>query len=789
MHPTQQPIAIDVPGSADEALGLLEQIETQLARLQSAQAGGADQLAQIDRRWSELLHREAQVSEAFGRLDQQERWFASQVAELERRQGDLAAREASVGFERLEFDRQRQSVVDLVTARREADAEIARLGGELETIRRESASRRAELEARAASIEREKQALAQQVQRLEAELSDRTDLVERSELEAAIERSQSLETRLADRERSAAATEQTMSRRLAGLERSLAAAKSAVEEATRRTEDSEATAANSRRLGEQVTALEAKLAAAERTDQTQRTEVERLRSELERAREEVSSLRRPGEADEQARTERLGKAKALEEEAAGLRTRLDRSESECASLRGALEKSRESASQHERRIATLQRQLDHQASQDDAATRLESELAAVRGRFDKASKRITELEQSLKDAETSRNGLEAEIAKFRSQTEPAPQARQEADADAAGLEALEASLEQAKAALRERDARIEALAADLRAARESSRDASNVEVGKLQEKARQLARIANLLRSRRDRLHRLRVALRGRVRQGRETAVGGSTATESVVARPSGQAALHELRQVQQKREELRQIQKFLADSEVRMVRRWATRSAASLAMVVTLFVAGLCAAAWVASDHVWPAPGTASVDMIARGAKGQPLDPRLADEWKQWHAAILADPIFAEEVATRLAARGLSPSDASTVAALLERDLEIDSDGPGRMRLVLKGEDRRLLPPVLDTVATTLAAESASQAPRRPDRTPAIVIGERARDGRIAYSLLDPRPVDEQRVVHAGVLAGSGLAIALAVAVPAAFLLRRVRRVVPEEDLGALAN
>jgi len=759
MHSIQHHPAVQVPGSTDEALGLLGEIESQLARLQSAQAGGAGQLEQIDRRWQELLQREARIAEAFGRLEQQERWFAAQVAELERRNGDLSAREASIGFERLELDR-RRSVEDLASSRQHADRQIALLESRLEEVRREAASRRADLEARAAAIEQERRRLQEEVRRLQRTLSERPDPVVREEHEAAVERARSLETRLADRERTAAAAERTLSRRIAGLERSLADAKKGLADANDRAGRSAETTARAEALAKQVTSLESKLREAEKTAASQAREVERLGTELEQARE-ASAARRASDA---AAERHLAKARSLEEEAAGLRSRLDRSESECASLRGELEKSRESASQHRRRIATLQRQLDHQAAG-----------------FDTASKRVSELEIALGEAESARRDAEEELGRLRSQPAPASAADREIGADR--LETLESGLEKAKAALQERDARIETLAADLRAARESTRETNDAESARLQHKARQLGRVATMLRSRRDRLKRVRDVLRDRVRRSRDAGAG------TAPPRPTGQAALHELRQVQQKREELRQVQKFLADSEVRMVRRWATRSAASLAMIGTLFVAGLCAAAWVASDHLWPAPGTASVDLIARGGKGQPLDPRLADGWKAWHAAILADPIFAEDVAKRLEARGVAPGDATTVAAMLQRDLKIDSDGPGRLRLVLSGEDRRLLPPVLDTVATTLAAESASQAPRRPDRTPAIVIGERSRDGRIAYSLLDPRPLDRERVMHAGVLAGGGLAVTVAIAVPAMFLLRRVRRIVPEEETVSPAN
>lgn len=788
MQPTIHPAAPFVPetdfGCPQQAMGLLGDVEQHLARLRAAQSGQDRELEAVRARWQELAQREAMVAEGFARLEAGERWLRGAMEAIERRQADLMSREGVVGFDRLEVSRQAQALEEMTVRHARQEQAIAALSEALADARAKTDADRARLEGEVASLAGDRASLVRRLRETEARLDAlRTGDEERSQISkglsvrledaqqqlaeanARAERQQVEAARLREQHRGVESKVRDLEQRLAASDAAAALTRRSLEEKLAQTErlleGQRAELVESRSGGVEAEALRHRLASLEQSlaDARVEADAERVRTtDLRRQLESATAARREDEVRRNASTE-------LQEELAGVRTRLDRSESEAASLRGELEQAKSRIERETRTIATLQRQLDQQAASSSEIESARRALAEANGRLEASSRRAVELEAEV---ESLRTRIEAERA-----TTPASSAE---------VERLERELSSAKSMLVERDARVQALAAEVREARNARGTADTGEASRLQERARQLSRAAELLRVRRDRLHRLREALRRRVK-------GLARPTPQVEApRTSGQSTLIELRQLQAKREELRQVQKFLAESEVRLVRRWAVHRGASLGMLAGVFAVVLAVAGWMAADLVWPVRGTASVDLIARGAKGQPIDPRLAEGWGTWHAALLGDPLFAEQVAERLAARGAAPSDPAKVGAMLSKDLKVDADGPGRLRLVLSGEDRNALPVVLDTVATSLAKESAAQASRRPDQTPAIVVGERTKEGKIAYSLLDPRPIDATQLTRAGLVAGGLLACSVVIGVAATLILRRVRRIMGTEEHPSLA-
>lgn len=796
MQPTIHPAAPFAPendfGCPQQALGLLGDVEQHLARLRAAQSGQDRELEALRGRWQELAQREAMVAEGFARLEAGERWLRGAMEAIERRHADLIGREGVAGFDRLEVSRQAQALEEMTIRHARQEQAIAALSEALAEARAAADADRARLEGEVASRSGDRAALARRLRETEARLDAlRTGDEERSQIakglsvrledaqkelaeaNARAERQQVEATRLREQQRSVEVKVREMEQRLSAGDASAAAARRSLEERLAQTErlleGARSELVESRKGGAEVEELRRRQASLEQSLADARVEADAERdrtTDLRRQLESANAARREDEIRRSASTQ-------LQEELAGIRTRLDRSESEAASLRGELEQAKSRIERETRTIATLQRQLDQQAASSAEAEAFRLELAEANARLDASSRRAVELESEV---ESLRTRIEQDR-----QTTAATSATFVAVPNAE-VERLERELSSAKAMLVERDARVQALAAEVREARNARGTADAGEASRLQERARQLARAAELLRVRRDRLHRLREALRRRVK-------GLARPTQEVEApRTSGQSTLIEIRQLQAKREELRQVQRFLAESEVRLVRRWAVHRGASLGMLAGVFAVVLAVAGWMAADLVWPVRGTASVDVIARGAKGQPLDPRLADGWGTWHAALLTDPLFAGQVAERLAARGATPSDPAKVGAMLSKDLKVDVDGPGRLRLVLSGEDRNALPVVLDTIATSLAKESAAQASRRPDQTPAIVVGERTKEGKIAYSLLDPRPIDATQLTRAGLITGGLLACSVAVGIAATLVLRRVRRIMGTEEHPALA-
>lgn len=788
MQPTIHPAAPFVPetdfGCPQQAMGLLGDVEQHLARLRAAQSGQDRELEALRARWQELAQREAMVAEGFARLEAGERWLRGAMEAIERRQADLMSREGVVGFDRLEVSRQAQALEEMTVRHARQEQAIAALSEALADARAKTDADRARLEGEVASLAGDRASLVRRLRETEARLDAlRTGDEERSQISkglsvrledaqqqlaeanARAERQQVEAARLREQHRGVESKVRDLEQRLAASDAAAALTRRSLEEKLAQTErlleGQRAELVESRSGGVEAEALRHRLASLEQSlaDARVEADAERVRTtDLRRQLESATAARREDEVRRNASTE-------LQEELAGVRTRLDRSESEAASLRGELEQAKSRIERETRTIATLQRQLDQQAASSSEIESARRALAEANGRLEASSRRAVELEAEV---ESLRTRIEAERA-----TTPASSAE---------VERLERELSSAKSMLVERDARVQALAAEVREARNARGTADAGEASRLQERARQLSRAAELLRVRRDRLHRLREALRRRVK-------GLARPTPEVEApRTSGQSTLIELRQLQAKREELRQVQKFLAESEVRLVRRWAVHRGASLGMLAGVFAVVLAVAGWMAADLVWPVRGTASVDLIARGAKGQPIDPRLAEGWGTWHAALLGDPLFAEQVAERLAARGAAPSDPAKVGAMLSKDLKVDADGPGRLRLVLSGEDRNALPVVLDSVATSLAKESAAQASRRPDQTPAIVVGERTKEGKIAYSLLDPRPIDATQLTRAGLVAGGLLACSVVIGVAATLILRRVRRIMGTEEHPSLA-
>jgi chromosome segregation ATPase len=813
-HPVNAvPIATDF-GCVDQTMGLIRDLEQELDRIRHAQSGQAAEFEAMRSRWGELFDRESSLSQGFAALEERERWLAAQAGAIERRANDLAARETAFGFDRLELDR-RLREIEVLDARHVASDEAAQaLERELDRVRTDAASERSDLTRRIGELDAQRRQLADAVASLESTLKEAQSRRDAAESESVKTIKQHLAERTAEVARLESGRAETerlaleADRRIAALESKLRETKSTLEASKAElakaqkqageTADAVSLAAEAQA---RIAGLEQGLAAEKAAAETERAAAASLREELDRAKSAAKRL----EAAAQGAVDR--KSKELTSELAGAKSRLDRAESEAASLRRELTDAKTQIERDSKRMASLQRELDEQAAAGKETESYRTRIATLEQQCDASRVRAVALESELESGREALVQAKADRARFEKELASVKAAKATPDPKAfAENQRLEARIRDLASTVAERDARLEVLAKELEAARAAAKaasattstaapvgagegEASREQAERLQEKVRQLGRYATMLRLRRERLRRVRQALSER--RSRLDVSAGSTGAEAPAgagSSGSSQAMLQELRQVQAKREELRQVQRFLAESEVRMVRRWASRRGLSLAMSVTLFLGAIFAGAWFAVDFVWPTPGTASVDLIARGPKGQPLDPRLADGWKAWHTALFSDPLFADEVSKRLATRGVEPNDPASVAEMLNKDLAVDSDGPGRLRLVLTGPDRARLPILLDTVATTLAAESAEQATRRPDQTPAIVLGDRVREGKVAYSLLDPRPVDLEQVSRAGMLAGGMAGIATILAIPTILVLRRVRRVIEVDQTPLVA-
>lgn len=833
MHPTAANPSSFSAGSdlcpTADVLPLIEFVEQQLAQIRDAQGQHERHLADAQRQAAMLDGREQELRQAWAALEERQRFLQANAIEIERRAASVAAAESVSGFDRMAMLQHCRSLEDALeraaAEQRSIEAEAQSLRDasgrfaaertrheqELEALRR----RRDELEGSIAGLRRDLDgergrtaAAERERQRIAAELADakaglakadaasreasarlaaaESEVAERRRAEQTLTGTiEALRGRIRDRESASSEAAAQAAAQLAAAERELAAMKASL--------------AEGRSSLERASRLEGELAGLR---ENQRKQVEALESSLTQANARLAEETRLRQALEQQAAVATSTAARERSELAAAATRVERAENAAAGLRRELAQSRQEASEAQSRIRTLQRQLDAAAGEsggdalEDRIKSLEETLAARNDAAETLETRLAEADAALAAAKSNQSRLEQELGEAREQAASERTERQrlaESIADRenapaapapAGLAALKAEI----AVLTSRLAESEAKAVDLARRLEERRSLPSSEPGvvdtaALQERVRQLAKIAALLRHRRDRLQKVRAALAIRRRGAMER--GDAAAAAS----PAGGAVLAELRQLQVKQEEFRRARKHLAECETRMIRRWSVHRGAGYGMLVTLFVAALCVGSWMAADLAWPSPGTASVDLMARTAKGQVLAGPSALAWREWHEAQLKDPTVLGKVASRLAARGLSPSDPAALAAMLDKGLRLDSDGPGRLRLVLAGDDRRSLSPILDTLATTLASESLAAAPTRPDAAPAIVLGDRTRDGRVAYSLLDPRPLETRQFARAGIVAGGAMIFASGVGFVATLMLRRSRRVLAEPEVEPTAE
>ena len=416
----------------------------------------------------------------------------------------------------------------------------------------------------------------------------------------------------------------------------------------------------------------------------------------------------------------------------------------------------------ESRIAELESALEQASTGGVDEASMQSAVDAVRGPLEA---RIRELEAMASDPaaiDAATAPLLAEIETLRSEME-----NLEGPEGAASTAELEAFAERCRRAEQRSDELETALSMT------NDRGQAQEMAKKLRAKAERINAAARHL----DRRKRRLAAVKGRVRS-RESE-GGGTAT------------FHELQRLEAQRKELSQVREFLSRSEQQMVRRWARSR--SVAMVAWLGVlAAVCVVgSWFAVSEIVPVAGTATVELRATPRDGGVLSNDAASSWREWHEALATDPAFVQAVGRRLSARGLMPKGGETgLATMLVEDLQFETDGPGRLRLVLEGADRRVLPTTLDAIATTMASESARQAPRRADGARAALSGDQPTTAGGGYARLIGGEMPAALLSLIGMIAGASIVTSLLVIGLVYLTLSRSKRIFDashDEDEGVI--
>ena len=533
-----------------------------------------------------------------------------------------------------------------------------------------------------------------------------------------------------------------------------------------------------------------------------RTDIDEQRGAITNARAETEDARRALEEDEKNLSSRCKKIDADLESLREGRVALSKREEELDARATELESQ---AEKFEKRLGELEKEREELLAQKSEAEnsvaaneakieQAENDLADAMKRAESSEARFQELngqcESLSNDADKARSQLRmagerlAELADVVS--EQSPQLEQGAAAIASMQEQARtiADLEKRLAEVPVTDEKSLELQEAYKKAQKRANELEEALViaqdkGQAQEFAKQLRSKAENLSEFAHHLQRRKLRL-NTLRQGMK---GSEKSDES-------QSTFRSLQRLKTQQEDLKQARKCLVVSEKAMLSKWARPRA--FASVVWLSAMLFCVGggAWLVVENMMSSPGRATVDLVASTRSGRPLENTSLTEWMQWHKALPTDPAFVNVVAKRLSTRGLNPMGGEeAVAQMLVQNLALDSDGPGRLRLILEGDDKHILSSQLDVIATTMASESARQAPRREQSARAMIVGEKNSTGRVQYASLAPSMIDSAFLMRYGIVVGVGMTLALALAAGVYAVLRRAKRIFEESEMGFEPN
>ncbi len=753
---------VTTPPSTGEGdvLSLIADVERHLDRIRSVQSRQESEFA-------DLTERQRRIAAAESSLEGRRRELDEVAAELARAQATNDAARAAVDRRRDELEGREKSLGE------ELDA-LAATRSELDDLREGLDVRAREIEMQVDDVVAREQEVRGRVEEAEAARVDAENRL--AEVTAALTAGEASFAALTERHAALELERDASARDLEDAVRARDEAVEAMRHAVGRHEQEmaeahEATQRYREALEDVGRRLEATESASESARSALETEVARLEGRCRELDEELVG-RAAVIAEMQASVAELEDAVATRD------ARIESQDVTMAELEGRARDSESAMATAETRIEELearteedQRQLRLAGSKLMELARVVSEQAPRLERGAEAMALVSELESEIErlraeardvagpDVEAIRGPLDARILELERDLESArsqavdPAAMQAAVEEATA--ALRAELEEARTSadgdvvarsryeqVKDRCRRAERRSDELETALSLTNDRGQAQemAKRLRHKAERIGDFARHLDRRKARLTALRSALR----------------KQEAVAGPGGGTTFHELQRLEAQRRELEQVREFLSRSEQQMVRRWARPRSVVTVAWLTVMLAISTAAGWLGGTRFMPMPGAATVSLAAAPMNGRTLDAEAVAAWEAWHTALATDPAFVSLVAGRLGARGLMPPGGEpALASMLAEDLTFEHEGHGRLRLVLSGDDARTLEPTLDAIATTMASESARQAPRRIDGARATLPTERVTGGGLGYAMLVSGPYGQDALLRMGAIAG----------------------------------
>ncbi|MBL8887292.1 MAG: hypothetical protein JNK16_11575 [Phycisphaerales bacterium] len=526
----------------------------------------------------------------------------------------------------------------------------------------------------------------------------------------------------------------------------------------------------------------AKQGEIERTVQLLRAEseaAEAARAEIETA---LAAARTELEARAKADEERANQTAAESEKSKSLAKELDEFASELAKLQSDLEREKteletsrsvllenaKAIKQRETELDSLQNESQAElgarkaeiAAQQAEVAKQQAEVAARRAELDAREKEIAAAHEAAERAASTDSDLARRLA---AETEAGDQLRLDVERIARRCAAQEEVLAEYEQLLAVERTHVHSLV-------------SEIQSGDAEPEAMQ-ARIAELKsclaheREDRDRLTRKLTELQNQAKagtQGRtQPASGGSSSLRqrrlkrcrailrehvAKVRKASEVLAkrFEQCEQVLSQRAQLSAAKRQLDSASAALARRAAGKRAGVLTLCIVLTVAVLGALSWAVVGQAWPGDFEARAEITADG-RGRELSDGEFDEWRRALEATLADPQFAETVATRMKQRGYeSLGTPVAVRALLTDSFAHDSPSPGTLAVQLRAPGREKASRTLDIITTALASDANASRERRADGAVTLIKAPASASG---------QPLDDQRLPRTGmVLLGSML-------------------------------
>ena len=345
------------------------------------------------------------------------------------------------------------------------------------------------------------------------------------------------------------------------------------------------------------------------------------------------------------------------------------------------------------------------------------------------------------------------------------------------IEELEASQATAPASTETTD-RIRELESELESTRSQLSNMENaMDDEHAEDRTRRLAEIARHLHTRRTRLRHLRKAMQTSRNHGQD--------------KPTAEMVTNRLRQselIEQRQRELDDVRRILANSETKMIKRWAAPRSIVLTSWALLLMMIIAAASWLSAEQIRPAIRTASVAIAPNNPGGDPLSTEDNETWAAFHQSQLAQEGFIRDVARRSAGRKLSPWDShESVKRLIQNNITLDTGEPGRLVLTLAANDPDRAASFLDILATSMALDSQRSIASRPNGHVSKVLDDRTDGGAVRYARVDTVPIRDDRLVTAGILFAGGLVLSFMIMGVVYARLIRAKRIFEQDHTESL--